>query len=73
MLTLEQVNPLKAYKELPMKDQAMIADQVTNLELMRIQGNAPLPETIIKYLAATGYIEIAMACYSAEILEQEWI
>ena len=73
MLTLEQVNHLKAYKELPVKDQAMIAGQISSLELMRIQGNAPLPEAIIKCLAATGYIEIAMACYSAEILKQEWI
>ena len=73
MLNSQQVDKIKAYKELPVKDQAMIAAQVNNLELMRIQGNVPSPETIIKCLAATGYIEIAMACYGAEILEQEWI
>ena len=72
MLTPEQVNQLKAYKELPVKDQAMIAGQVANLELMRIQGNIPSPETMIEYLTATEYFEIALACYTAQILKQEW-
>ena len=72
MLTPGQVNQLKAYKELPVKDQAMIAGQVTNLELMKIQGNVPSPETMLEYLTATGHFEIALACYSAQILKQEW-
>ena len=72
MLTPKQVNQLKAYKQLPVKDQAMIAGQVTNLELMTIQGNAPSPETMLEYLTATGHFEIALACYSAQILKQEW-
>ena len=72
MLTLEQVNQLKAYKELPVKDQAMIAGQIANLEVMRIQNNIPSSETMLEYLAATGHFEIALACYSAQILKQEW-
>ena len=72
MLTSQQVDKIKAYKELPVKDQAMIAGQVTSLELMRIQGNVPSPETVLEHLTATGHFEIALACYSAQILKQEW-
>ena len=72
MLTPKQVNQLKAYKELPVKDKAMIAGQITNLEVMRIQNNVPSSETMLEHLTATGHFEIALACYSAQILKQEW-
>ena len=72
MLTPKQINQLKAYKELPVKDQAIIAGQICKLESIRASGRIPSKETMSESFAATGHIEIAMACCSAQILKQEW-
>jgi len=58
---------------LPIKDRFAIVAAINSLRDMDIFGNLPSPETIIAVCQKTGHLEIAMACYGAELNKQDWI
>ena len=73
MLTPRQIDEIKTYKELPVKDQAMIMGQISNLELMRDNGDTISSEIILKCLTATGHLDVALSCYAAQLYREPWI
>lgn len=68
-----QINSLKAYKQLPLKEQVAILGAVAKLRGMQAEGIAPSKEAMKKLLEETGHYEIAMDCYSAHLMRnQQW-
>ena len=72
MLSPQQVDEIKAYKQLPEKDQVMIIRQISELVLTEANGDTISSETISKCLTATGHLEIALACYAAQLYREPW-
>jgi len=72
MLTSRQVDEIKAYKQLPEKDQAMIMRQISELVLTGANGDTISSEVMVKCLTATGHFEIALACYAAQLYREPW-
>ena len=73
MLTPRQIDEIKAYKQLPEKDQVMIMRQISELVLTEANGDTISLEIILKCLTVTGHLEIALACYAAQLYREPWI
>lgn len=72
-LTPRQIDSLKAYKEMPARDRCAIVAAITNLRIMSVSGQMLTPEIVLKKLTATGYLDIALDCYAAELIShQQW-
>ena len=68
--TPKQLDSLKAYRELSAEEKRAILDilsAVSDLELMRINGNSPSIEVIRKKATATGYPSIVLHFYIAKL------
>ena len=72
MLSPRQIDEIKAYKELPEKEQIMIMCQISKLVVMEANGDNISSEIITEDLSATGHIEIALACYAAQLYREPW-
>ena len=72
MLTSQQIDEIKAYKQLPEKDQVMIMRQISELVLTEANGDTISSKTISECLTATGHLEIALACYAAQLYREPW-
>lgn len=66
-LTLKQQENLKAYKELPLKDQVAILASITRLKQIQAAGDVPSQDAMLKLLNETGHLAIAVDCYAASL------
>ena len=57
---------------LPEKDKCQILMAINTLEMQRISGKPPTPTQILRACKATGYLELAMDCYGAQLQKQSW-
>lgn len=72
-LTPRHLESLKAYKALPVKDRCAIIAAISNLKVMRANGQVLTPEAIVEKLTPTGRLILAFSCYEIEsIAHQQW-
>lgn len=72
-LTPDQLEKLAAFKQLPDKNKSHILETVRKLEQIRLSGQVPSEEDIFQELSATGYLEIGLACYVAQLAQIKWV
>lgn len=63
---------LQAFKKLSDKDRSSIMMAISKLETMRISGHPPSSEEMLSELEKTNHLEIAMACYGAQLQGHTW-
>ena len=72
-LTSRHLDSLKAYKELPVESRCAIVAAISNLKMMRANGQLLTPEVIVEKLTPTGHLILAFSCYEIEsIAHQQW-
>lgn len=71
-LTPKQQEYVKDYKELSSKDRVTILAAISRLVLMAAMNRVPSQETLLNLLTETGYLDIAMACYVAQLHGIDW-
>lgn len=72
LLTPKQQTQLQAYKELPTKDQVVILVSISRLVGMAAGGKTPSQQTMLNLLTETGHLDIAIACYAAQLHGIDW-
>ena len=73
LLAPRHIDSLKAYKELPVESRCAIVAAVSNLKMMRANGQLLTPEVIVEKLTPTGHLILAFSCYEIEsIAHQQW-